>query len=231
MEEYVLASLKRGLMHIVFLEHMEEGIITPKTSWLSEKDFDYYFEEGRRLQEKYRDKIEIGLGVECGYNPDCKDVLLERINSRNWDLIGISCHFQKIEGDQYHFNLLSKNPDTLKRAVQLDTAALFSKYLDTLLEAIDVINGSMLCHLDAPFRWLPSHTLSNHHYQKIDHLLGRAAAKNLALEINTSGIAIRNEAFPNKRILEMASKHQMTFQLGSDAHKPEDVGNHFKLFS
>lgn len=231
MEDYVQAALKKGLQRLVFLEHMEEGIIAPQSSWLSESDFDYYFNEGRRLQKKYQGEIEIGLGVECGYNPDCKDKLLERLASRTWDQLGISCHFLKIEGEEYHLNLLSKKPENLKRAIKLDTTALFSRYLETLVEAITVLDGTVLCHLDAAFRWVPGHGLSREHYRQIDLLLARAAAKNMALEINTSGITIRKQPFPDNHILRLAEKHGMTFQLGSDAHTPEDVGNYFDLFS
>ncbi|MFT5699677.1 MAG: histidinol-phosphatase (PHP family) [Desulforhopalus sp.] len=231
MEDYVQAAVRKGLERIVFLEHMEEGILTPKPSWLSETDFDYYFKEGGRLQEKYGGEIDIGLGVECGYNPDCKEILQKRLSSRKWDQIGISCHFLKVENEQNHLNLFSKNPENINRAVRLDTTILFDRYLDTLLEAVTTLNGTLLCHLDAAFRWIPGHVLTKQHYVKIDAILGQAAAKGMALEINTSGIAIRNEPFPNSRILTLARKHSMTFQLGSDAHKPENVGNYFDQLS
>lgn len=231
MGEYVRAAIAKGLSRIVFLEHMEEGISAPQASWLSESDFDYYFEEGLRLQKQFQDSIEIGLGVECGYNPEYKDVLKKRLVKRKWDQIGISCHFLKIDTDRHHLNLLSKKPENVKRAINLDTKILFGKYLDTLLEAITELDGSVLCHLDAAFRWVPHHTISEEHYQQIELLLAKAAAKGMALEINTSGIQIRNEPFPNKRIIDLAIRHKMTFQLGSDAHQPSDVGNYFNLFS
>ncbi|BHH84065.1 putative histidinol-phosphatase [Desulforhopalus sp. 52FAK] len=230
MEDYVIAALNKGLHRIVFLEHMEEGVITPKSSWLSEEDFDYYFSEGKRLQEKYLGKIEIGLGVECGYNPHCKKRLQQRLQKRSWDQIGISCHFLQIEGERDHLNLLSKKPESMARANQLYTPELFSRYLDILLEAITELDGTVLCHLDAAFRWVAAHELTAEHYQKIDTLLGVAAGKKMALEINTSGITIRNEPFPNSSILALAKKHGMTLQLGSDAHKPADVGNYFEKF-
>jgi histidinol-phosphatase (PHP family) len=231
MQEYVQTAVSKRLKRIVFLEHMEEGISAPQPSWLSESDFDYYFDEGKRLQEKYQGVIEIGLGVECGYNSEYKDTLKRRLNKRKWDQIGISCHFLKIEPDQYHLNLLSKKPENVTRAVELDTDILFSRYLNTLLEAVTELPGSILCHLDAAFRWVPGHRLSEHHYQEIEILLKKATAKGMALEINTSGINIREEPFPNSRILDLAIQHKMPLRLGSDAHRPDDVGSHFNLFS
>ena len=61
MEEYALSAIDKGLQEIIFLEHMEEGIRFFKATWLSEKDFDCYFDEGHRLQQKYANQISIGL--------------------------------------------------------------------------------------------------------------------------------------------------------------------------
>lgn len=230
MEEYVVAAVQKDLQGIVFLEHMEEGIVIPQSSWLSEDDFDFYFTEGQRLKDKYSGKIHIGLGVECGYNPTCKEQLKRRLKKRSWDQIGISCHFLEIEGETQHLNLLSKKPESVKRANRFYTPDLFSRYLDILTEAITEIDGTVLCHLDAAFRWVEDHKLTSEHFEKINHLLAKAAHKNMALEINTSGITIRNEPFPTQNIIELAQKHKMTIQLGSDAHKPEDVGNYFDRY-
>ncbi|TKB06263.1 histidinol-phosphatase HisJ family protein [Desulforhopalus sp. IMCC35007] len=231
MEEYVQAAVQKGLQHIIFLEHMEEGIVTPHPSWLSEKDFDFYFSEGLRLKNKYRNLIRIGLGVECGYNPDCKKRLQSRLSARNWDQIGISCHFLKIKDEEQHLNLLSRRPEHIERALRLGPEKLFSMYLETLHEAISVLSGSLLCHLDAALRWVPGHHLNDQHYLKIDEILRTAATKNMILEINTSGIKIRGEPFPDTRIRSLAQAHGLSFQLGSDAHRPEDVGNGFERFT
>lgn len=231
MEEYVQAAISKRLQRIVFLEHMEEGIVAPQASWLCEAAFDYYFEEGQRLQKKYQGYIEIGLGVECGYNPESKDALKKRLSSRDWDQIGVSCHFLKIEGHLNHLNLFSKKAENIRRAAKFDTKVLFSRYLETLLEAVNELDGSVLCHLDAALRWVPDHTLTEQHYQQIDLLLDAVATRGMVLEINTSGINIRKEQFPDNRIIDLAIRHKITFQLGSDAHKPGDVGNYFDLFS
>ncbi|PID75470.1 MAG: restriction endonuclease [Deltaproteobacteria bacterium] len=230
MEEYVLEAVKKGLRVITFLEHMEEGIVSRWPSWLSEEDFDYYFSEGRRLQQKYADKIRIRLGVECGYNSDSRDRLRQRLAAREWDEIGISCHFLLLPGEREHINLLSKREENLRRFAGLDCSELFRRYIANLSEAVTCLNGTVLCHLDAALRWVPGHRLNDRHYQEIDDLLALISARGMALEINTSGIAIRGEPFPNRQILGLAKKHDLRFVLSSDAHKPEDVGNHFSRF-
>jgi histidinol phosphatase-like PHP family hydrolase len=47
MEEYVLSAIAKGLRKIVFLEHMEEGIVSQPVTWLSEETFDRYLYQAR----------------------------------------------------------------------------------------------------------------------------------------------------------------------------------------
>lgn len=237
MEEYVQAAIRKNMRKIIFLEHMEDGISSPqRKTWLTEDDFDVYFSEGERLRSAYASAIEIGLGVECGYNPDCAAELNTRLNQRCWDQVGISCHFLKIEGMEYHLNMFSRKEQNIQWARQNGAEQLLSRYFTTLTEAVHCLPGTMLCHLDGALRFLPEISLTETHYRLIDLLLQAVKKKNLAIEINTSGVDIRREQFPNRRILASAVDYDIPLVFGSDAHKPEEVGRHFttlktKLFA
>jgi histidinol-phosphatase (PHP family) len=232
MEEYVQAAIGQGLTKIIFLEHMEEGIdhVQGKT-WLSEDDFDNYFSEGQRLQASYADTIDIGLGVECGYNPDCRGRLKTRLAARQWDQIGISCHFLKVDGMSHHLNLLSRRAENILLARQIGAEKILDRYFSTLTEAVRYLPGTMLCHLDAALRFLPEISLTDSHYVQIDTLLQAARENGLAIEINSSGFAIRREQFPSRRILAMAKACDLPFVFGSDAHKPAEVGRYFAMLN
>jgi len=227
MEEYILAAIRQNLDGIIFLEHMEEGISCAERTWLTEEDFDNYFSEGNRLQEKYNGRLSIGLGVECGYNPDCSQALTSRLEKRNWDEVGISCHFIKPDGCQEHLNLFSKKKHSLEKVKKFDSELLFNIYFDTLLEAVTSLPGTKLCHLDGALRFLPGIRLTNNLFEKIQKLLLAVKQRGMTLEINSSGIPIRGEQFPTRTILEMAVSENIPLVLGSDAHKPEEVGRHF----
>jgi histidinol-phosphatase (PHP family) len=229
MEEYVQAAIARGLRKLIFLEHMEEGISSPVTTWLSEKDFDNYFSEGKRLKDQYESQIEIGLGVECGYNPDYGDLLGTRLRSRHWDQVGISCHFLKVEGIEHHINLFSRKKENIQLARQAGAEHLLDRYFTALTDAVRRLPGTMLCHLDGALRFLPEIQLTKYHYELIDKLLRAVRAKQMSLEINSSGLAIRNEQFPTRRIIAMADSYDIPFLFGSDAHRPEDVGRYFDI--
>ena len=100
MEEYVQAAVERGLKKLVFLEHLEVGINYFEATWLTEDDFKIYFQEGKRLQEKYHDSIAIGLGVEVGYNPKRVKDIISFLDQYKWDRIGVSYHYFEIGGEQ-----------------------------------------------------------------------------------------------------------------------------------
>jgi len=228
MEDYVLASIRKGLDGIIFLEHMEEGIVDNERTWLTEKDFDYYFSEGERLQEKYSGQLTIGLGVECGYNPDCEQELISRLAGRDWDEIGISCHFVKPEGYKGHLNLFSRNKQSLDKIRKFDPEVLLDIYFDTLLKAVSALPGTILCHLDGALRFLPGPNLTDNHLEKIQQILLAVRKKEMSMELNTSGVVIRGEQFPARSILEMAISCKIPLTFGSDSHKPESVGQYFK---
>jgi len=228
MEEYVLAAIARGLREIVFLEHLEIGINYSERTWLSTADFDYYFEECERLRRKYAGIIRIGSGVEVGYNSDCATELLEQLAARPWHSVGISCHFLLMTDSGRHLNLLSRRPDNITTARRFGLERLLTLYFESLIRAVKILPGTFLCHLDAALRHVPELVLADSHVEQIDTLLAEVKKKGMALELNTSGISMRNEIFPARQILTMALGYDIPLQAGSDAHRPEDVGRFFE---
>lgn len=232
MEEYVLSAIGKGLHSVCFLEHMEAGINYFETTWLTEADFDHYFAEGKRLQSLYAGQIKIGLGVEVGYNPLNSGELLRRLAKRKWDRVGVSYHYYKPHTtDDYHLNLVSRKKVNMQALDKLKADDILKHYFETLIEAVVVLPGTVLCHLDAALRYQDNLHLTRQHYQLIDKLFDEMKKKTMALEINTSGIAIRKEVFPAKEIIEMARMYEIPFVAGSDAHKPEDVGRYFSTLN
>lgn len=231
MEDYVQAAIARGLREICFLEHMESGISYPERTWLTEADFDAYFAEGRRLQRTYREKIVIGLGVEVGYNPECCAELRERLAGRQWSRVGLSFHYARIPGDRDHLNLVSRKAENIRRAGEFGAERLLKEYFEVLIEAVQELPATVLCHLDAALRYLPGLTWSESHLQQADRLLAAVKSRGMAVEINTSGLPVRGEPFPSRLLLGMVIGHGIPLVAGSDAHRPEDVGRHFELIA
>lgn len=228
MEQYAQAAIRRKLKSITFLEHLEEDINYHPRTWLTEEDFDTYFDEGIRLKKQYRDQITIRLGVEVGYNPDCPGKIRDRLAQRSWDIIGLSYHFCRIPGLKEHLNLLSRKQKNIEIIERYGSGRLLNHYLDALLEAVENMGADFLCHLDAGLRYQPNLFYDATHQAKIQQLLDRVKKAGMALEINTSGYDIRNEPFPHTDIILRARDMRIPLRVGSDAHRPAEVGRHFE---
>lgn len=229
MDQYVQAALDRGLRRLFFLEHFEAGINNDYRCWLSPEDFVYYREEGERLRRRYAGRIEIGLGVEVGYNPRELAATREFLAASSWDRVGISCHFLAI--GPRHYNLLSSDPRTLAVFSEYGVERTLSEYFALLAEAVTSLPATQLCHLDAALRHHPEVAAP---LEKLsagpvcEQIFQTMAARGMALEINTSGYSHRRGmAYPSPDLLARAGRFQLPLTAGSDAHRPEEVGRFF----
>ena len=225
MEEYVQAALDRGLTTLTFLEHLEAGISYCERTWLTDADFAEYFREGQRLRKKYRERITIRLGVEVGFNPHAVEELRAALARYPFDLVGISYHF--FFAGQRHLNLVSRRPENIAALAALGAEQVIAAYFAGLREAVSVLDGHMLCHLDAVLRHLPGLKFTAAHQAQIDDLLAAMAEKNMRLEINTSGFVLRGEPYPARAILRRAIARGISLVVSSDAHQPGQVGRYF----
>ncbi len=224
MARSVEEAIARGLAGIVFLEHLECGVDYFETTWLSAAAFEEFFREGHRLQDKYGDRIAIGLGVEVGFNPAAATAIEAFLRRHRWDRIGLSCHFMPIGGR--HCNLVSRKPRNWAAADEIGLERVIEWYYRTLIEGMERIPADVVCHLDAVMRFHPRiGTVDQQGY--IDEALAAIVRRGLALEANTSGILLRGEPFPGRAVLRRALDMGIPVWPGSDAHRPEDVGRFF----
>jgi len=224
MEEYVRMALEKKLAGIVFLEHLERGVSYMERTWLTEEDFISYRREVARLKAKYEDRIKVFCGVEVGFNPDCVGLLCDFLAGGQWDRIGISYHFLKI-GDS-HVNLVSRKQGNLEAIREAGVEWVLEQYYEGLMEAIERIDGHVVCHLDAALRFLRGRD-EKQQDGMIKAALEKIKERKMALEVNASGFAIRGEQFPATAVVRQAAGLGIPLWAGSDAHKPEDVGRFF----
>lgn len=225
MEDYVRAALKRNLTRLTFLEHLETAISYPQRTWLRDQDFNSYFAEGYRLQDKYGGQLTIELGVEAGYNPEAVDLMQAQLARWPFERIGLSYHFYRV--DSRHYNMVSRRPENLTVLGRIGIEQVISDYLSDLIRAVQEVECDVLCHLDAVMRHHPGYRLLPSHHRQIDTLLDLMAVRDMSLEINTSGFAIRDIPYPAPDIIARARDRAIPLAAGSDAHHPEQVGRHF----
>ena len=228
MEEYVLAAIEKGLRSLTFLEHLECGLSYSPCLWLTPELFHRYFEEGEQLREKYADRITISLGAEIGYNPGAVDELLAMLDVFPFAHRGLSCHFF-FDGTE-HLNMLSRRTDHIQKIAEFGTEPILDAYFRNLIRGCREIPCDKLCHLDAALRHNIRHNapaLTAYHDELIDELFAVMLENNIALEVNTSGYELRPHPYPAPPLIQRAQQMGISLIIGSDAHRPEQVGRFF----
>lgn len=135
-----------------------------------------------------------------------------------YDFVLGSLHNLEDGVDYFHYDYASA-----------DIGAVLDIYFRAELELVEMGGFQSLAHLTYPMRYMPEYKrpADTRRWQDvIDTLFRRMAEQGIALEINTSGLrqAI-GQTSPDlpliRRFRELGGEN---ITIGSDAHRPEDVG-------
>ena len=217
MPEYVQQAINIGLKEICFLDHLT---INPSGKLLSMTpgEVSVYYNAIQILKRKYKGIIKIKSGLEIDFHHDSVNLVEDIIGTYSFDMAGSSLHFVD------DINIVSSSSPWKKG--KWNTDDLFSLYFERLSEMMEYNYFDVLCHFDIikKFGRKPSKKLDN----EIDRILSLMKKKGIVLEINTSGLnhPVR-EIYPNQEILKECYIKGIPITIGSDAHRPEQVGQHF----
>ncbi|MEJ2157029.1 MAG: histidinol-phosphatase [Desulfobacteraceae bacterium] len=234
LEEVILAYVAQGFVWVGITEHMpptqdrfmyiEEQAAGLTIDALMER-FDRYMAEGRRLQKKYADQLEIFIGFETEAYTGAMAQSRQLIDRYQPDyvLAGVH-HVADIPFDS--------GPADYQRAVKAcgDVEALYCRYFDLQLEVMQTLQPKVIAHFDLirifdqgyARRWqVPAIR------DRVERNLDHAARNSMILDYNVAalrkGMAEPYIAMP---ILEMARQMGIPVVPGDDSHGPEMVGAH-----
>lgn len=209
-EEYVINAIDRGIKVLGFSDH---------TPYIFEGDHYSYFRmrpelledyvsSVLKLREKYRDRIEIHLGVEIEYYPKYLPETLKMLKEYPIDYLILGQHFVGNEiGEPY-----------CGRAN--DSEELLERYVDQCIEALKTGLFTYLAHPDLIF-----FTGDDEVYRKhMGKLCAVAKELDIPLEINLLGLK-DGRNYPNQLFWEIAAKEGCKAILGCDAHSPEALSD------
>lgn len=178
-------------------------------------DFDEmaaYEADIRSAKARYAGTIEILLGYEVDYLPGLID---PRVLRANVDYLIGSVHFI----GQWGFD----NPEFIGRYEGSDIDAVWSDYFSLVEKMAESGLFDIVGHLDLIkiFKFLPKRDI-----RLIAAPAMRAIKRaDMVLEINAAGFRKPiGEAYPSRRLLEMAFELDIPVTFGSDAHAPDQVG-------
>lgn len=212
--EYVAAAQENGVSVMTFTDHLPllDGSETDYAMrWHELPD---YVADVEQLRGRAADP-QVLLGIEADWTPGCEAELRGVLAEYPFDLVLGSVHFI----DDWAFD----DPDLIGRYAEWDVDALWMRYFSDLAEAASTGLFDVMAHPDLvkKFGFLPSFDPAAL-YQDAARAF---AAAGVAIEVNTAGLRKPcAELYPSAGFLAACARHGVRVSVGSDAHRPEDVG-------
>ena len=210
-EDYVLSAIKAGIQELGFSDHcpwpFEDGYVSPIRMDISQMDD--YVQSVRALKEKYKDQINIKLGLECEYFEEFIPWLKKLKEHYPLDYLIFGNHFAENESKSYYFGSDTKTKE------QLD---------DYLKTAIKAMESGLFVYFAHPDLFMSSYPTFDEDCKKVcRQLCEKAKELNMPLEYNISGYIYRESfncpnSYPNKNFWKIAKEVGCQAIIGYDAH-------------
>jgi len=218
MEAYIQRAVDIGLRDICFLDHLT---MQPSGNNLSmtAAEIPLYFQALQRLKQRYKGIINVKIGIEIDFNPAQIDLIYTITERFAFDVIGGALHFPG------GLNIVS-HTSAWKQGT-LDPHYVYDLYLEDLHKMLDYDYFDVICHLDLLKKFGRQSDRST--INDFEAVIATVKNKDLTVEINTSGYNhAPRETYPSRDIIKRCYQHGVRVTLGSDAHKPVDVGQHYE---
>ncbi|HEU4964121.1 MAG TPA: histidinol-phosphatase HisJ family protein [Bacilli bacterium] len=219
LEEYIQAAVKRGLGEIGFSDHQPVIHLTPEQLLpevaMTREQLPEYVEEALRLQEQYKDEIVVRVGLEADWIEGYREPIRELLATYPFDYVIGSVHFLG-EWDITDYRQLEGWDSR-------DHAEVCREYFRQIRLSAESGLFDTLGHIDVVKRF--GHIPAKLYEYLLEETIAAIREAGVCVEVNTSGLRYKcEEQFPSRRLLEMMYSHGVPLTVGSDAHKPELVG-------
>ncbi|SHI68361.1 histidinol-phosphatase (PHP family) [Geosporobacter subterraneus DSM 17957] len=221
LEEAIQRAIEVGLKEIVFTDHAELNVWSPEDLIIDDIfDEETYISTLQAVREKYKDQIQIKIGIEMGLQVEEKERIHQLIQRHPFDfVIGSSHTIDRV--DLYYGKLFA---DRRKEET-------YERYFTEILRIVkEVDDFDVYGHLDLVRRYALSKykeiELNSKDYEIIEEILKVLIGKGKGIEVNTSGYRYGlNTVNPSPEVLKMYKQlGGEVITVGSDAHKKQDVG-------
>lgn len=222
LENIIKIAKELEMNEITITDHLD--IDFPMENNIFTLDFEKYISKLKELKTKEKN-IKVKIGIELGLQPHLVGKYDEILKSKDLDFIIGSSHAISNRDIATKDFFLGKEKDEAHR-----------EYFEEVLKNIEVFSGiSVYGHLDFINRY-GKDVYSNYkelNYEKhkdiIDEILKRLIAKEIGIEVNTSGLRYGlNNFHPHtiilKRYKELGGD---IITIGSDSHRAEDLMKNF----
>lgn len=226
-DNIIQTAIQKGYQYVYFTDHHDIDFPVSEEEPLYDFQLDFvsYFSTLSSLQAKYKDQIEVLIGVEMGICPEIADKVTALVNQYPFDFVIGSSHLTSLDnGDPYW-------PSYYEGKTPYDA---YCEYFLSEVENVKRTNAfDVYGHLDYAIRYCPdkSFTYQFKEYADIFEQLFRLLIDHgKGIEINTAGLSKMGMAHPHIEALRMYK--QMGGEIvtvGSDAHSANNIGYGFDI--
>ncbi len=208
-KEYIDAAIKAGYTTLGFSDHSpwhyQSGFIP--TMRMQDFELDEYVLVLRKLQEQYKNQIEIKIGLEVEYFEDKIPWLKEQIEKYELDYCILGHHFyQTDEGGKYYGYPLSSDD--------------LVNYVDGCIAGMESGLFSYLAHPD-----LPNYNTDDPFYSiQMRRICLKAKELDIPLEFNILGYTTKRH-YPNDTFFSIVKEVGNKVIIGVDAHEAKSLDN------
>lgn len=217
-EEFVEVALSRGLAEIGFSAHLPITIPTDEKLTLELGELDLLAERVEKLREQFGGRITVRLAGEADYIPGSEAEISRVIGRHPLDYVIGSVHFIGDWGVD--------NPGNTAEYERRDVRLAYEQYFALLQQAVETGLFDIIGHLDLMkvFGYRPP----GGYFDMAQGVLRAIAARNLCIDVNMGGLDKPvGEAYPSQELLTECCRLGIGATLGSDSHRPEQVGRYF----
>ena len=223
--QYMAArAIALGYQEICFTEHMD--LHYPASEECPEDMFllntDSYLYDLLRAREKFGEQINIKFGVELGLQPDYLKEISDYARSYDFDFIIGSTHVVQ-----------HQDPAFPSYYEGITTEEGYRAYFNEILTSIrSFTDFDIYGHIDYVIRYSKTKDLNYCYGQYadiFDPIIETLIANGKGIEINTTGLdkGLKEQHPCAEFIRQYHKKGGEIITVGSDAHRPEDIGRHF----
>lgn len=209
-EEYVLWAIRNGYEVLGFSDHScwkYDSNFIPRIR-MKVEDFPDYKNSVLNLKEKYKDQIEIRLGMEAEYFPEYMDWMLDFCIENEIEYLVFGNHYYQSDETKIY---LGGAKGKYMRA-----------YFDTCIEGMKTGMYAYLAHPELILRGTKGKM--NKTIERGFHRICKTAKElDMPLEFNIAGMRcneiMRYEEYPNANFWKIASQYHNKAIIGVDAHE------------
>ncbi len=231
-EDYILTAIEKNFVSVGLSGHSYTAF--DMEPCMSEKGTQEYLKEMRNLKEKYKDKIEVYIGIEAdfytGYDKSTDKEM-------GFDFRIGSIHYIKDKvKDEYY--CVDNTPEILAYGIKNydngNERTFIEAYYDNIIEMLHKQSPNIIGHLDLVKKFNKNNKYfdenADWYKNKVEEVLNEIAKTDAIVEINTGGISRgwTDTPYPSIFILERILEKNIPITLSSDVHSVENIDYYFK---